>query len=340
MAGRNIIVIGASAGGVEALTRIVGELPGDFPAPLFVVVHFPSHGTSVLPAILNRAGTLHAEHAVDGEAIRPGRVYVAPPDRHLLVHRGLVRLSPGPRENGHRPAADPLFRSAARAYGPRVVGVVLTGNLDDGTAGLMAVGDRGGVTVVQDPADAQHKGMPSSAVANVQVDHVVPLAGMAALLARLASDPVAAPAPAEKEGEVSEDLEMEAEIAEMDPEALDTDDRPGVPSGYTCPECHGTLFEIREGELVRFRCRVGHAYGAKTLIAEQSTAVEAALWTALQALKERASLARRMAKRMDERGNRISRDSFQRQAREADDQAAVIREVLASGVTASEAAAD
>ncbi|HSU14813.1 chemotaxis protein CheB [Longimicrobium sp.] len=324
---RDIIVIGASAGGVEALRELAAGLPADFPAAIFAVIHFPPYGTSFLPEILTRSGALPARHPKDGDAVTPGTICVAPPDRHLLLEPGVVQLSPGPRENGHRPAADPLFRTAARAYGRRVIGVVLTGNLDDGTAGLAAVARRGGVTVVQDPADAAHPGMPSSALANVRVDHAVPLAEMAALLQRLVAEPVPAP----REERVGDELDFEADIAEMEPYALHADIRPGRPSGFSCPECHGVLWEIQDGELVRFRCRVGHAFGPETLLAEQTQEVETALWTAFQALKERAAFARKMAKKMESRGNEFSRRRFMDQAAEADQRASVIREVLRGG---------
>ncbi|HET7460776.1 MAG TPA: chemotaxis protein CheB [Longimicrobium sp.] len=322
---RGIVVIGASAGGVEALRCIVEALPDGFPAAVFVVVHFPPHASSSLPAILSRAGTLPAVHPEDGDPIEPGRIYVAPPDLHLLVERGRIRLSRGPRENGHRPAVDPLFRSAAVAYGRRVVGVVLTGNLDDGTGGLSAVVRRGGVAVVQDPADAAHPGMPSSALANVRVDHSVPLAGIPALLARLVTEPV----PDGDRPEVGRDLlRFETDITEMEPYALHADQRPGEPSGYSCPECQGVLFEVREGELARYRCRVGHAYGPESLMAQQADQVEEALWIAFQSLKERAAFARVMARKMEVRRNQYSHQRFMEQAAEADARAAVIRDVL------------
>ena len=190
MPGHDIIVVGASAGGVEALTSLVRDLPPDLPAAVFVVLHFPPHATSMLPAILNRAGTLPAHHAEDGEAIAHGHIYVAPPDRHLLVEQGVVRVVADPRENGHRPAIDPLFRSAARAHGRRVAGVVLSGTLDDGTAGLQAVKTGGGVAIAQDPTEALYPGMPLSAVENVAVDRVLPVAAIAAYLVQLAREAV------------------------------------------------------------------------------------------------------------------------------------------------------
>ncbi len=193
MPGHDVIVVGASAGGVEALDRLVAALPDDLPASLFVVLHVPPTGRSALPDILRRHCRLPVAHAIDGEAVKPGQVYVAPPDQHLLVADGQVRLGRGARENGHRPAIDPLFRSAAREYGPRVVGVVLSGVLDDGTAGLAAVKAGGGVAIVQEPADAMYPAMPQHALENVAVDHVLAAGEIAAALDRLAREPARGP---------------------------------------------------------------------------------------------------------------------------------------------------
>jgi two-component system, chemotaxis family, protein-glutamate methylesterase/glutaminase len=185
MAGRDIIVVGFSAGGVESLTRLVSDLPESLPASILVVHHFPASSVSVLPRILQRNGRLQACHAEQGEPILPGRIYVAPPDRHLLVGEGTIDLARGPRENGHRPAIDPLFRTAAKRYGPRVIGVLLSGTLDDGTAGMLMIKRTGGLCVVQSPADALFSGMPVSALVNASVDYAVPIAEMGSLLSRL-----------------------------------------------------------------------------------------------------------------------------------------------------------
>jgi two-component system, chemotaxis family, protein-glutamate methylesterase/glutaminase len=327
MPGHDIIVIGASAGGVEALAELARGLPADLPASLFVVHHFPAYAISVLPGILNRSGPLNAAHAEDDEPIRPGRIYVAPPNYHLLVKRGHVQLLRGPRENGHRPAVDPLFRSAALAYGPRVVGVILSGTLDDGSEGLRTVKKRGGVAVVQDPEEALYSGMPASAIEHVAVDHVLRLQAMPAVLAQLARQPV-------KEGEtesMSNEITNEAALTEMDPVALGSETHPGTPASFGCPECGGTLWELSEGELLRFRCRVGHAFTADALLVEQTEALEAALWTALRALEERSSLARRLSERARRRGHGVAADRFANQVRETQQRAAIIREVLVNG---------
>ena len=215
MAGRDIIVVGASTGGVEALSTLVAGLPEDFPAAVFSVIHFPPQARSVLPRILSKAGLLPAKHAVDGEPIRSGQIFVARPDYHLMLEWERVRVVHGPRENRCRPAVDPLFRSAARAYGPRVIGVVLTGALDDGTAGLLAVKSQGGVAVVQDPEDALVPGMPSSALRYVDVDHCLPLSEIPALLSKVVREQV-------EEGARTVPSEMEAEVrsAELDPDAV------------------------------------------------------------------------------------------------------------------------
>jgi two-component system, chemotaxis family, protein-glutamate methylesterase/glutaminase len=335
MAGHDIIVIGASAGGVEALRQLVNELPADLPASLFVVLHIPPQSPSVLPYILERAGKLTALHPQDGAKIEHGHIYIAPPDRHLLVDRDLIRVTRGPKENRYRPAVDPLFRSAARSYGPRVVGVILTGALDDGTAGLRDVKQRGGVAVVQDPLEALYSGMPSSALANVRVDYCLPLAEVAPTLVRLAHEPAA------EEGAypVPDELEIENSITENNFEAdMEAVNKLGAPSNFTCPECHGTLWEIRDGELLRFRCHVGHAYSADSLLAEQNEGLEDALWAAVRSLEENAHLARRVARRLRERDeqNRVA-ERMEDKAQRTEQHAQLVRQMLLQGEPQREA---
>lgn len=317
-AGHDIIVIGASAGGVSALSEIVRGLPKDFPAAVFVVLHLSRYGTSAMPAILGRAGNLPAIHPGDGEPIQHGRVYVAPPDHHLVIEDRHVGLSRAPSENGHRPAIDVLFRTAAYAYGPRVVGVVLTGNLDDGTAGLAEIKAHGGVAIVQDPAEADYPGMPTSAAANVAVDYIQSLSTIPPLLLNLANDPTEAamPNPGQEGHPVKEDLER------------GKDREPGVPSGFTCPECGGALWESHVLDVVHFRCRTGHAFSPESLLAKQSDLLEGSLWAAVRALEENASLARRMERWMRQRGNEPGQNRYGRRAAEAEAHAETIRKLL------------
>lgn len=325
MANRDIVVVGASAGGTETLSELVRGLPKDFPAAIFVVVHFPSSASSVLPRILSRSGPLPAVHADDGLVFERGRIYVARPDCHLMIRNGRLAVRKGPKENNARPAIDPLFRSAARSAGARVIGVVLSGNLDDGTAGLLSIKQHGGLAVVQAPETALYPGMPQSAVDHVPVDHVVPLDQMPGLLLDLASAAIAW-----------------KEMPSMDPEdAVDGDEeaiadqqtQPGNPSTMTCPECHGTLWEAREGHLVHFRCRVGHTYTAESLFAHQADQLEAALWTALRSLEEHAALSRRLAVRANARGHSHSASAFTEQAMDAEHHASTVRNVLSAGLS-------
>jgi two-component system chemotaxis response regulator CheB len=295
---KDIVVIGTSAGGIEALRYLAGALPTDFPAPIFAVVHTSPESPGVLAAILERAGPLPAVCVKTSEVIQPGRIYVPPPDHHLLVQPGFARATRGPRENRFRPAVDPLFRSAAQSYGPRVIGVILTGGLDDGTAGLAAVKKLGGTAVVQDPADALYPSMPLSALKHVAVDHCVPLAEMPSLLLRLAREP------AQEKGDftVPDHIRIEVDIANED-NALEAGImKLGEPSIYACPECHGVLLSIKsEGEgQARFRCHTGHAYSIESLLAEMQEKTEDSLWNAIRAIEEHVLLLRHLAKHADD----------------------------------------
>jgi two-component system chemotaxis response regulator CheB len=307
-----MLALGASAGGVEALMQVAAGLPADLPAAVFVVLHLSAETPSHLPHLLDRAGPLPAVAASDGQAIEPGRIYVAVPDYHLLLERDRMRLVRGPRENRSRPAIDPLFRTAARAFGPRVVGVVLSGALDDGSAGLRAIKRLGGVAVVQDPDDALVPSMPASALTNADVDHCVKTVEIAPLLARLAHEPI------KREGGSSmpRDIDMEARLAALDQAALEARDRPGTLSAFTCPECKGPLWELRDGQMLRFRCRTGHAFTAETMLAEQAVAVEDALWMALNTLHESAQVAERLAEEARERQNPRVAERLDERARE------------------------
>lgn len=281
--------------------------------------------------ILSRASALPAIHPEDGDPIEHGRIYVAPPDQHLLVHHNQVRLSRGPRENRTRPAADPLFRSAAIAYRPRIVGVVLTGTLDDGSAGLLAVKQLGGTAVVQDPADALFSGMPDSALRNVMVDHQLPLSDIGPLLMRLANEPIEEGVDVVMSDQETGDIQAESRVFEMDPEVLTIDQRPGTLSQFGCPECGGVLRELHDSSMIRFRCRTGHAYSSESLLAAQAESFEGALWSALRALEEKVSLTRRLVRRAADSGHPLMQQRFTEQLEDAETHADTLRSLLLRG---------
>ncbi|MEX2643520.1 MAG: chemotaxis protein CheB [Acetobacterales bacterium] len=314
---RDVIAIGASAGGVKALATLMSHLPADLPAAVFIVQHVGQ--TSYLASILDAAGPLPVAEAVRGEMVVPGRVYVAPPGLRLMLHDGHVLLRRGPHENLARPAVDPLFRSAASSFGPRVTGVVLTGALSDGTAGLRAIKQCGGMAVVQDPLDAAVPDMPANACRHVDVDHCVPLADLGALLARLSSEE-AGPAV-----DVPERIRLEVAIAAQELMDMATEDRLGSRSRFTCPECNGTLWEIEDDDLLRYRCHVGHAFTADALMVSQGDANEQMLWSLLRSHRERAELARQMAERTDSAD--LAQD-MQRRALQYDENAELLRRIL------------
>jgi two-component system, chemotaxis family, protein-glutamate methylesterase/glutaminase len=324
MATHDVVVVGASAGGVQPLQQLAADLDPNLPAAVFVVLHIAADKPSALADVLNRAGPLPAKFPEDGDAIEPGHISVAPPNRHLMLEPGRIRVVHGPRENRHRPSVDVLFRSAARAYGPRVVGVVLSGALDDGTAGLIAVKLRGGVAVVQDPAEAFCADMPRNAMRYLEVDHVVPAAAVGKLVSRLTKQTVdvdlAPPPPAE--------MIQETQIAKLDREALDSDEKPGVQSVVACPDCRGVLWEIQEEDLLRFQCRTGHAYSPETLLAEETNEVETALWEALRAIEERAALRRRLVQQAKERRLDVLAGHFESRARETEGAVRSLRALL------------
>jgi two-component system chemotaxis response regulator CheB len=324
MSGHDIIVMGASSGGIETFMEVVSGLPQDLMAAVFVVLHVSPRGTTKLPEILTRAGHIPAAHALDKEPIRQGRIYVAPPDFHLLLRNGMIRLVRGPKENNVRPAIDVTFRTAARAYGPRVIGVVLSGALDDGTAGLVAIKERGGIALVQDPKDALFPDMPRNALEVVKVDYCLPTREIAPLLLGLAQEPVMD----EAVSAVPEEMKKEAQIEAMDMDTIEDEEKPGTPSVFGCPECGGVLWELQDGELLRFRCRVGHAFGAEGLVSAQSESIDTALWSAFRALEENAALARRLAKQARQNQRTNSAKMFEQRAQAVERQAEVIRNLL------------
>jgi two-component system chemotaxis response regulator CheB len=321
--GHDIVVVGASAGGIDALRSMAAQLPADLPATVLIVLHVTATAPSALPGILRRAGPLPVAHALDGERLRPRSMLVAPPDHHLIVHDGHVRVTRGAKENSHRPAIDPLFRSAAAAHGPGVVGVILSGMLDDGASGLAAVKAAGGVAIVQDPDDATYASMPRSALGVVDADEIVSARLLGPAIARWVATPPGSsdPAPAW--------LERENGFA-LAPDEPDMEDvPPGQVSDQTCPTCGGTLWERTEGDgPLRYRCRVGHAWSADSLFARNAGALEDALWTALRALQERAGLARRLADDARARRRSLTAAHFERSADDADRRAQIVRRAL------------
>jgi two-component system chemotaxis response regulator CheB len=316
-----LVVVGGSAGGIEALRELVGGLKPDFPAAVLVVVHVPPAGTSALPSILDRRGALPAQHAQDGDVLRAGQVLVAPPDHHLVVLDGRVSLSRGLQENGHRPAVDVLFRSAALAWGPRVAAVVLSGALDDGAAGVVAVKQEGGHCIVQ--ADALFDGMPSAAVRADSPDEELPMARIAEHLTAWVDALPDLPAPP-----VTELIEEETEMADMDPRALHEPDRPGEPAGFGCPDCAGALYRIEEGKLTRFRCRIGHAWSPESLLVRQTVALEGALSMALRSLEEKAALNDELSQRAGAEGREQTAVRFASGAKEAMRAAELVRQLV------------
>lgn len=333
MSGNRVIALGASAGGVEALSKLVARLPEDIPAPLFVVQHVSPDAPGVLDKILSRAGRLPVKFAGHGEHFRSGTVYLAPPDHHLIVKKDHLMLSRGPRENRTRPAIDPLFRSAAAVYGAHVVGVVLTGLLDDGTAGLATVKRCGGVCCIQDPLDAEFPGMPRSAQESVEIDYSLPLAELPEAIDRLARLPVA------KEVPIPEDVILEAQIAEQAVSDIGLIEKMAEKAPIVCPECGGGLWEIKNDRVLRYRCNTGHAYSKASLLASQHEIVESALWAAVRSLEERAGILLRMARNSRERNSTSSAArEWEKEAEESRKNARHIKDLLIGGIARKEPA--
>ncbi len=296
-----IVVVGASAGGIEALRQLVAGLPHDLPAAVCVVLHLEAASPSALPSILSRGGPLPAHHPADGEALEAGRIYVAPPDHHLMVDGDHVAVKRGPKESRFRPSVDALFRSAAYTHAPRVIGVVLSGVLDDGTSGLWTIKRLGGVAVVQSLADAAFDAMPRHALEEVDVDHEVTAAEMGPLLARLVREGAWAAREDRMNDEVRDQLrkrlKLELNIAAHGPDDPDSVRQLGPYSAFTCPECHGVLVQFEEGGRLRFRCHTGHAYTQASLLAELSEAIEDKLYQSQRAMEEGILLLRQLGAR-------------------------------------------
>jgi two-component system chemotaxis response regulator CheB len=310
---QNIVVIGASAGGVETLQRVVRGLPSDLPATICIVLHLHPGSPSALAAILRRVSALPCRTAVDGEELRQGEILVAPPDRHLAIEDGHVSLTVGPRENGHRPSVDVLFRSAAAARDGQVVGVVLSGTRDDGTAGLGVIKDNGGGAIVQDPDEALYGGMPANAIAHVHVDRIVPSDEVADAIVRMVNG--------------------KSNNSDPPPDNPGPGPLPGAPVATACPECGGVLSENREAGVTQWRCKVGHRYSPKSLADAQAESVEGAMWAAVRAFEDRHALLGRMASQLEARGHLRSAASFRRRAAEAQNHANIVRSTLADAAS-------
>ncbi len=304
----NVVAVGASAGGVEALTRFVAGLPPDLPYAVLVALHLPAGAPSVLARILDRSGPLPVEPAVDGVPLEPGTIRVAVPDRHLLVHDHRITLSQGPTENGHRPAINSLFRSVALSIGHRAVSVLLSGVLDDGTLGSAAIRSRGGTTIAQSPKDALFPAMPLTAIQAGLVDHQVEAGEVGPLLLRLAKRTFEEP---KMKHDASMDLENRIAMSRRFATDFNTEDL-GSPSGYSCPDCSGGLIDVSEGN---YRCHVGHAWTADALLGARDGEIEGALWVAMRSLKEKAKLSRRLA---DQVSAGMMRDRYQAIAEETE----------------------
>ena len=325
MVKRNIIVVGASAGGVNALIEFVKSIPQDFKASVFIVLHTSPYSPSQLPQILSRSGALKATHPKDGEEMEQGCIYIAPPDHHMLLQKGnKIAVKRGPKENRFRPSVDALFRSAALFYGPRVIGVVLSGLLDDGTSGMWNIKRSGGLAIVQDPEEALYSSMPKNVLQYVEVDHVAPSSGIGGLLSSLITQQALKPPDLTKED--MELLKMEVVIATRDNAFEMGILNMGTLTLFTCPECHGALVSITEGEMIRFRCHTGHAYTTSTLLASITTAVEEQLWQAMQNMEATVMLLNQIADQYKSLGDKKAAKQFKDKSDEIAKRAQVVHE--------------
>lgn len=296
----DIIVVGASAGGITALTQFLNSLQKDLVASIFIVLHIPSSSPSNLPAILSRAGLHKVVHPRDGDPVKPGLIYVAPPDHHMLLEDSRVLVKKGPEENRFRPSIDALFRSAAYVYGPRAIGIVLSGLLNDGTSGLWSIKRLGGKTMIQLPADADYPSMPINALEYVDVDYIMPASEMGMLLNKLTvKKATKKPKISKKEMKM---LEMEVIISKQDNAFAMGIMNAGELTPFTCPECNGVLVRLKEAKFIRFRCHTGHAYTASSLLADVTRSVEEKLWQAMRGLEETTLLLDQISKHFKEQG--------------------------------------
>jgi len=321
----SIVVIGASAGGVPALQACVASLPTDLAAAVFVVLHTRADAVSRLPEILSRCGPLSAREAEDGDKIRAGCIYVAKPDHHLLVDKTHISVKKGPKENRFRPSIDALFRSAAYTHGPRVIGVVLSGALDDGTSGLWSIKRLGGTTIVQDPRQASFDSMPLSALEQVDIDHTLPTDEIGQKVARLIGEEArhAVHAPQDLIRQMQIETEVAASANAFKKGLIEF----GEFTVLTCPECHGSLVKLTEGSAVRYRCHTGHGFTASALLAGITEMVEPALWDVTRALEESVMLLDHIAKQLADAGRSEESRRFHDKARQTEKRAHALQEL-------------
>jgi two-component system chemotaxis response regulator CheB len=325
---RDIVVVGASAGGITALKEFVKFLPKDFKGSVFVVLHIPAYTETYLPTILSKAGPLKAIIPKDGETIEAGMIYVAPNDHHMLLEHNKVIVRRGPKENRFRPSIDALFRSAAYVYGPRVIGVVLSGFLDDGTSGLWTIKRLGGIAIIQDPHDAEQPQMPENVLGHVEVDYTLTAVDMGPLITGLVSE--ASPEKFKLSDQEMELLKKEIIIATRDNAFEMGIIDMGEFTPLTCPECHGALVRLVEGNIIRFRCHTGHAYTASSLLADVSTSVEDLLWQSMRAMEEMVILLNNTADQYEKLGNRDTAALFRRKAKNSSKRARIIHDSIFS----------
>ena len=321
---RNIVVIGASAGGIDALRSLFSRLPADLSASYFVVLHLSPQYPSHLDHVLQSVTPMPVAFASDGQRIMPNCVYVATPDRHLMVERDTIRVTRGPRESRSRPAVDVLFRSASLAFGQRVIGVVLSGSLDDGTAGLWQIKDRGGLAFVQDPEEAQHRSMPDNAMEYVDVDFVGTIEALVEKIAQEAGKEL--PQPVVEPPGPGQRTENLIALGENGMDVGVT--KLGTPSKYTCPECGGNLAQIEEGPIVRFRCHTGHAYSIKSLLTEVNSSVDTSLWSTVRAIEERILILRQLADLAEKNGHHDESARLRAKASQADEKCQPLRDLV------------
>lgn len=323
---QRIIVMGASTGGFEAFQQIIKALPADFNAAILIVWHISPDTNGILPQVLNKLNVLYASNARDNEQIVPGHIYIAPPDHHMLVEEGKLRITRGPKENRFRPAIDPLFRSAAYAYGNRVIAVILSGNLDDGTAGLWTVKQYGGIAIVQDPFDAEVPSMPRNAMRAVNVDHIVPITELPKLLNRLITEPLMHNSNVMKNEQTKKEIEIAAEENALKKNILDY----GELSPFTCPECHGVLSRLQNDKVIRYRCHTGHAYSIDTLMAALTERIEDSLYNALRGIDESIMLLNNMGDYYAESNQPKLASLYFKKAKEAEERALYVRQAVLS----------